>query len=266
MTATAAVGAEFTVQTSTQGDLPPDIGDYAEQKVRKLARFAGEPILHARVRVSRTDDPAVTRGVTAQASLDFNGRLLRAQVAASDGHEAVDLLERRLRERLDRAGRHWQARRGGMPVDEPGQWRHVAVPTERPGYFPRPVEERQVVRRKAFAVPRIDLDEAAFDMDLADYDFYLFTDAATGQDSVLERTADGFVLHQAEPRERPQEPLAARVTVSELPIPRLQAADAVERLNASGAPFVFFVNVATGRGNVLYRRYDGHYGLLRPAV
>ena len=41
-------------------------------------------------------------------------------------------------------------------------------------------------------------------------------------------------------------------------------AEAIERLNADGERFVFFANQATGRGNVLYHRYDGHYGLITP--
>jgi hypothetical protein len=28
---------------------------------------------------------------------------------------------------------------------------------------------------------------------------------------------------------------------------------------------LFFVNAATGRGNVIYHRYNGHYGLITPA-
>jgi len=28
---------------------------------------------------------------------------------------------------------------------------------------------------------------------------------------------------------------------------------------------VFFVEPTTGRGNVVYRRYDGHYGLISPS-
>ncbi|MEU8511076.1 sigma 54 modulation/S30EA ribosomal C-terminal domain-containing protein [Kitasatospora sp. NPDC048722] len=30
--------------------------------------------------------------------------------------------------------------------------------------------------------------------------------------------------------------------------------------------FVFFTDAATGRGNVLYHRYDGHYGLVTPTA
>jgi hypothetical protein len=28
---------------------------------------------------------------------------------------------------------------------------------------------------------------------------------------------------------------------------------------------LFFVNAGTGRGNLIYYRYDGHYGLIAPA-
>ena len=38
----------------------------------------------------------------------------------------------------------------------------------------------------------------------------------------------------------------------------------IERLDASAEPHIFFANATTGRGNVLYRRYDGHYGLIVP--
>ena len=30
--------------------------------------------------------------------------------------------------------------------------------------------------------------------------------------------------------------------------------------------FLFFANAESGRGNVVYLRYDGHYGLIEPAV
>jgi hypothetical protein len=47
--------------------------------------------------------------------------------------------------------------------------------------------------------------------------------------------------------------------------PQLSAAEAIDRLNLSGQPFLLYADAATGRGRVLYRRYDGHYGLIQPA-
>jgi len=37
-------------------------------------------------------------------------------------------------------------------------------------------------------------------------------------------------------------------------------------LDEGDEPFVFFAEPDTSRGQVLYRRFDGHYGLITPAV
>ena len=58
---------------------------------------------------------------------------------------------------------------------------------------------------------------------------------------------------------------AVDLAVSERPAPVLGLDEAIERISASGERFVFFENAASGRGNVIYRRYDGHYGLIAPA-
>jgi len=61
--------------------------------------------------------------------LGVDGRLVRAQVEGVIAHEAVDRLEARLRHRLERAGEHWEARRGALPADGPHEWRHESEPT-----------------------------------------------------------------------------------------------------------------------------------------
>jgi sigma 54 modulation/S30EA-like ribosomal protein len=45
----------------------------------------------------------------------------------------------------------------------------------------------------------------------------------------------------------------------------LTVGQAVERLDATELPYRFFRDAGTHRGAVLYRRYDGHYGLITPA-
>ena len=76
---------------------------------------------------------------------------------------------------------------------------------------------------------------------------------------------NGYRLAQADPRPRRLGPLDPSITVSEIPAPVLTLAEATTRLEALGRPFLFFVDAAAGRGNLLYRRYDGHYGLITPA-
>ena len=43
------------------------------------------------------------------------------------------------------------------------EWRHGDLPTQRPEYFDRPYDERELVRTKTFALEPISVDEAAFD-------------------------------------------------------------------------------------------------------
>ena len=42
------------------------------------------------------------------------------------------------------------------------------------------------------------------------------------------------------------------MTVSQLPAPRLTVEEAAERLEAMGQPFIFFADIRTGRGCLIY--------------
>lgn len=82
-------------------------------------RFAPRPILYARVTVRTDPDPAVRRPALAAATLDVSGRTVVVHAASDTPLDAIDLLERRLRRRLDRLDARRRAlrrkRAGGMP-------------------------------------------------------------------------------------------------------------------------------------------------------
>ncbi len=263
---TSSVVDVSDVEIVVQGDLPESVTEYARDKVIALAEHLATPVLHARIRLTHQPDPAVARPVRAQANLDVNGRLVRAQVAATNGHEAVDLLVDRLRNRLVRLSQHWEALRGRRPSAEPHEWRHGAEPTHRLPYYPRPVEERQLIRHKSFAPARISSSEAAWEMDHMDYDFHLFTEDETGGDAVVYRGGStGYRLARLASGPTWLGLSDVPMTISPHPAARLTVAEARDRLEVAGLPFVFFAEASTGRGCVLYHRYDGHYGLITPA-
>jgi hypothetical protein len=210
-------------------------------------------------------DPAVDRPAVAQANIDLNGRPVRAQAAAATMRDAIEMLSDKLRVQLERAARNWARLRGSQPVAEPGEWRHDSVPAQRLPYFPRPIDERGVVRHKSYGLARMTPDEAAADMELLDYDFHLFTELSTSQDSVVYRADDGYRMAQMHPKTDRLGPTDTDFTVSELPAPKLDLPEAETRLEAFGQPFLFFVNAQSGRGNLIYHRYDGDYGLITPA-
>ncbi len=253
------------VQTNAQGAVPEDAIDLAVMRVRAVLRLAAEPVLFARVKLTMAADPAVERPAIAQANIDLNGRPVRAQAAAATMRDAIEMLSDKLRIQLERAARNWARLRGSQPVSEPGEWRHDSVHAQRLPYFPRPIDERGVVRHKSYGLARMTPDEAAADMELLDYDFHLFTELSTSQDSVVYRSDHGYRMAQAHPKPDRLELMDSDFTVSEVSAPKLDVAEAETRLEAFGQPFLFFVDTQTGRGNLIYHRYDGDYGLITPA-
>lgn len=251
-----------SVQVEAHGRVPDGMRELASAKAGSLLRFASEPVLSARVTLAVSADPAVPRPAVAQATIDLNGRIVRAQAAGEDMRAAIEHLAVRLRVRLDRSARDWAARRGTLPTPEPGEWRHQSVPAHRPAYFPRPQAERAVIRRPGYALYPLSPEEAVAELALLDYDFHLFAERSTGEDSVLYRVGDRHRLLQARPMPERLGPLPKSITLSEHPAPVLSTAEAIGRLEWLGQPFVFFVTAETGRGNLLYHRYDGHYGLI----
>jgi RNA polymerase-binding transcription factor DksA/ribosome-associated translation inhibitor RaiA len=236
----------------------------AERKVRRVLHVAGAPVLHATVKLGLAPDPAVERPALAEVTLDINGQLVRAHVAAHTLREAVDLLEDRLRRRLEHRVAHVDALRRSGHMARSGGWRHGQPAGERPLWPDRAVEEREVARHKTFSVGEATVDEAAFDLEMLGHDFHLFRELATGLDAVLHRRSDGaYGLRRVRSS---AEPVTAVVPVRLEPVtaPPLSLDDALEWLNCTGEAFLFFADPETGRAKVAYRRYDGHYGLITP--
>ena len=93
-----------------------------------------------------------------------------------------------------------------------------------------------------------------------DRSFYLFTD---GVDSVVYED-DGGVRLRRLTGDVPPELEGFDIEVVEAPSPEMTDEEAADRLDSSQEPFVFYKGSATGRDAVLYRRYDGHHGVIEP--
>ncbi|HEY5652047.1 MAG TPA: sigma 54 modulation/S30EA ribosomal C-terminal domain-containing protein [Acidimicrobiia bacterium] len=236
----------------------------AEAMIRSLARKAPRPVLFARVKLLEVPSRPPTQAHLAQGTIDVSGTLLRAQVAAPGMIDAINLLESRLERRLRDLADRRETAGSRAAVAEPGAWRSGDVPSARPAHFPRPRSEREIVRRKTWAGDRISLTDALFDLYVLDHRFFLFTDDG-GMDAIVFE-ADGGVKLQRLSGDAPtgNEAEQLSVDVVESPAPEMSSDDAAERLDLSEEPFVFYRDTPTGRGCVLYRRYDGHYGLIEP--
>ncbi|MER7463302.1 sigma 54 modulation/S30EA ribosomal C-terminal domain-containing protein [Streptomyces sp. NPDC097981] len=260
-------GPALEILVEKRGRVPADAVSYAQRKVHTVLGHVGEPVLQARVKLTQAARPAAPPTASAQATIVVRGRTIRARAVGGTLPEAVDLLQDRLATRLARARGHVLARHraAGPPTPAPRE-----TGQDGPGRAHRhhlPPEARRVVRGKSFALPPRTPADAICDLEAMDYDFLLFTDAVTGHDSVVYRDpASGCHRLASVPEAGRPGTTDPGIDVSGASAPDASVTQAVTRLDVTGLPFVFFRDRTTGRGSVLYHRYDGHYGLISPTA
>ena len=105
------------------------------------------------------------------------------------------------------------------------------------------------------------VEEAAFDLEILDHDFYLFEEYKSGHAGVLSMQADRRYLLE----------IAANAEVDgaeNLPLDRVDGPILLDKqgaqrlLDTNDDPFVFHRVTTTEPGQVMYRRYDGNYGVV----
>lgn len=238
----------------TAGDVLDSARDYVRRQVAAFARRLPNQSLSAQVKLTVFARPSVPLPALAQANLSLAGQPVRAQVAAAFFQEAGRLLRTRLGEQVTRL----------THPGEPRGWPDTG--THRPEPAPCPPDRRAIARRKCYPLTACTPDQAALTMDVMDYDVHLFVDAETGEDSVVYRVGPtGYRLARLSGMAPPTGPSAVPLTLNPHRVPTLTERHAVDSLNRTELPFQFFRDAETGRGAVLYRRYDGHYGLITPA-
>jgi ribosome-associated translation inhibitor RaiA len=242
--------------------ISPEQAEIARERIASLGGYVDRPLIGMRLTLRRTGG---VRPYVADASVQFEGRMLAAHAAGRDPVEATDEVAERLRRQLRRVVDSEVAQR-----DEPAQ---IAAALEalhhervhRPEARLKPAPKRRVVRRRTYADRPEGTLEAIGDLLDLDEEFHLFRHARTGEDVVVYRRDDdriglifppGSVLADegdlvvAEPSRYPG-PLtfdAARAEMDEL-----------------DHRFLYFIDAQDGRGKVLYLRHDGDYGLVEPA-
>ncbi|NNH71113.1 hypothetical protein HLB23_14770 [Nocardia uniformis] len=127
----------------------------------------------------------------------------------------------------------------------------------------------RITRRKAIALRADEPLTAAAAMDAMDYDTHLFTDSETGEDAIVYRAGPSGLRLARQHHVRPPRASAAAsqpgaLVTNPRPAPALTETCAVERICDGGLPFLFYTDADTGRGHLLYRRYDADLGLIAP--
>ncbi len=129
-----------------------------------------------------------------------------------------------------------------------------------------------VAHRKAVLPRRLIPMQAAEVMDAMDYEAHLFTDAETGEDAVVYRAGpSGLRLARQRQVFPPGWSRSSNLSGPPVPLvvnprraPALTEAAAVRRMREHRSRMLFFTDPASGRGQLLYPRYDGNLGLITP--
>jgi len=235
---------------------------YGREKLLHALRLASGPVLAAELRIDRHTDPARASAVHVEMTLDLDGTVVRSRAGAPEPSAAVDDAAERLERRIGTVRHRPQDRM--LRHRDRTSWHHEDRVVPRHRGFPRPPEERELVRRKSFTVAAESIEDALFDLERLDHDFFLFRHDVTGGAAVVFRAEAGRYGVTLE-RPAPDAVAAVGIDLVTGPAPTvLDIGSARALLEASGVPFVFFVDDATDRGCIVYRRDDGHDGLVTP--
>ena len=246
------------VSVTTRGRVSRAMEVYARDKVAKVYRYSRDTVRSAHVVLTYARDPARTRPALAEAGLELDGTRVRAQAAEPTMREAIDELADRLQSALVQHRDTVVTRHRWLDTQRAHEWRHGSVPAPMLDHFRRPVEDREVVRRKTFALEPVSVGRVPHGPARPRV---LPVRCESRTDAVVSAIRGGYAVRGA---------LAAPERTSvpvryDGPAPTLTDAEAEERLDLAGEPFVFYLDRASGRGRVLYLRYDGHYGLVEAA-
>jgi ribosome-associated translation inhibitor RaiA len=245
-----------------RGDVPDEMIAYASDKLLAVLARTTMPVLTAEVRLDHHADPARERPNHVELSISLDGVPVRARRSAPTMSEAIDCAETRLRRRVEAANERPKSLRLRHCNEQ--SWHHDDRPIERPRFSPRPLGERKLVRRKTFALCRESIEEALFDLETLDHDFFLFVHDETNAEAVVYRVGDGSGLMQRV--STPEAIKQVEIPLELGPSPSTTTlANALTVLDERERPFEFFVDDMSGHGMIAYMRYDGHYGLVLPS-
>lgn len=239
-------GAGLTVEV--RGGVSAQERDSAEEAVRDVLARHHRVVADARVRVSG----AVCGGPgLVQVNLRVCGAPARVQVPGRTVAAAIATAAARLDRQITRLTTTWQA----WPWPDPER-RSLGMPGA-----------GRIVREKAYRLRVARPCQAAAALHAMDYDVFLYTDVETGEDAVVYRAGPvGLALARQTTMRPPTLAGPLALTVNPRKTPVLTRQQAARWLADGWLPFLFFTDHDTGRGNLLYRRYDGDLGLVTPAT
>jgi ribosome hibernation promoting factor len=160
-------------------EVPAAIREYAEAKLAKLDRHLHETA-QVELELSMERNPSIADNAVAEATVWTKGPVVRAREASSDLKASIDLLANKLERQVKRAREKRRRRFTRMR----GANADVSAATA-------PSEEPRLVRTKQFALKPMTPEEAVLQLELIGHDFFVFSNADSGDVNVVYRRRAG---------------------------------------------------------------------------
>ena len=168
---------------------------HVAEKLAKLERY-DHKIIRTDVELQHEKNPRQNGSCQhVEITCRTRGPVVRSEACADDFYKALDLaaerLERRFRQAADRRRVHYGKRKPRSIAEVTAALTSPAASTLATGADSEtdevPEGPGQVVRVKEHPAKPMTVDQALFEMELVGHDFYLFSDADTGQPCVVYR-------------------------------------------------------------------------------
>lgn len=152
-------------------DLTKTLKDYTEEKLGKFEKY-----------INNITEAVVTMSVEkyrhrAEVLLKVNGLLIQAESITGEMYssidEVTDKLERQIKKYKDKIASHRKTKKESAAP----QVKEKTVPL--------------IIKKKAFDIKPMGVEEAAMQMDLLDKNFFVFTNSSSGDINVLYKRKDG---------------------------------------------------------------------------
>ena len=176
-------------------EITPALRDYPQSKLERATAHFSETVREADVHLSVARNPRIPQQ-TAEVTVFANGTVIRAQERSENLYASIDLVAGKLARQL----RRWKERHSdhhhshGHRASSTPSTDAVSADSQvdasllegREAELPDPG-----VRRKYFAMPPMELEEARRQLDVIDHDFYLFREQDSGELQVIYRRNHG---------------------------------------------------------------------------
>lgn len=182
---------EITV-SARQFEVSDALRTAVDEKIGRLSRYV-EGMDRAEVHFFEEKNPRIADNQVCEVTLYGHGHVIRGRAAAHDAFAAVDILEEKLERQLRKLKTRVLQRRhkGPRPADLAAEAAASAAATETVVAAPEDELEPTIVKRKRYELTSMTPTEAAIQLDLAEHDFWFFTNAETGKAAVIYRRTDG---------------------------------------------------------------------------